>query len=243
VPIDAATPAPFFPAALRAGGRTSFVGRDAEIARLRERLATAAEGQGGVTLIAGEPGVGKTRIARELASSAHEQGWDVLYGRAYETQGMPTYMPFVEALEDVVDQPDVQAPSPQPTIEASDATTVAAMRSPFRLSQGIFDFVPGAGSGAHSHLGPGIVIALAGEMTQRNTEGDIKQEAGEVLTEVPGRPVDHRNFGPQVATVATSYLIPIGSPAAVPATLAGSPPLVTVPAAPTPTPVPSAADR
>jgi quercetin dioxygenase-like cupin family protein len=137
-----------------------------------------------------------------------------------------------------VDQPDSPAPALLPTVTLTGSTTVPAIPGPFRVSQGIFDFVPGAGSGAHSHSGPGIVIVMSGQMTKRTPDGDVKQAVGDVFTEIGGHAVDHRNLGPDVATVATSYLVGVGAPPAVPATLPGSPPLITVPAAPTPTPAP-----
>lgn len=82
----------------RGAGRTPFVGRTAELAALRARLAAAGQGEGGVVLIAGEPGIGKTRLAGELAEQAQADGWIVLAGRAYQAEGLPPYLPFVEAL-------------------------------------------------------------------------------------------------------------------------------------------------
>ena len=138
---------------------------------------------------------------------------------------------------DEVDQPDSPVPGQLPTVMFTGRTTVAAPQGEFRLSQGIYDFVTGAGSGAHSHGGPGIVIVMAGEMTQRIPGQDVQQDVGDVFTEVSGRAVDHRNLGTQTATVAVSYLIPVGPPFVIPATLPGSPPLLAQPpATPSPTP-------
>src|SRR5215212_5996934 len=75
-----------------------LVGRDAELAALLRRLADAGRGQGGVALLAGEPGIGKTRLLAELAERARRDGWRVLAGHAYDTEGMPPYLPFLEAL-------------------------------------------------------------------------------------------------------------------------------------------------
>ena len=47
-----------------AAGRTPFVGRDEERGTLRHMLDDAAGGRGGLAMIGGEPGVGKTRLAR-----------------------------------------------------------------------------------------------------------------------------------------------------------------------------------
>ena len=79
-------------------GRRPFVGRAAELATLRDRLAAAGRGDGGVVLVSGEPGIGKTRLLAEFADCAQDAGWRVLRGRAYETEGMPPYLPLVEAL-------------------------------------------------------------------------------------------------------------------------------------------------
>ena len=57
-----------------------FVGRTNELARLRQLLARAADGQPLVAVIGGEAGVGKTRLAEELAATANEQGVRVLRG-------------------------------------------------------------------------------------------------------------------------------------------------------------------
>src|SRR5687767_10563999 len=75
-----------------------LVGREGELATLLGRLADAGRGQGGVALVAGEPGIGKTRLLAELADRAGAAGWTVLVGHAYDTEGMPPYLPFIEAL-------------------------------------------------------------------------------------------------------------------------------------------------
>src|SRR5205807_10232290 len=79
-----------------------FVGRDDEVARLEQLWKEAAAGERRVALIAGEPGVGKTRLAAELAGRAHAEGAVVLAGRCDEGLGVP-YQPFVEALRHFVD--------------------------------------------------------------------------------------------------------------------------------------------
>jgi class 3 adenylate cyclase/tetratricopeptide (TPR) repeat protein len=80
-------------------GRMPFVGRDAELRRLAERLAEAGAGRGRLALVAGEPGIGKTRLAEELAEVAHRKGVAVLWGRCIEGEWAPPYAPFVEVLE------------------------------------------------------------------------------------------------------------------------------------------------
>jgi class 3 adenylate cyclase/tetratricopeptide (TPR) repeat protein len=79
--------------------RTPFVGREAEQAELRRCLDRAARGQGALVMIGGEPGVGKTRLAEELAGEARQRGLLTLTGHCYEMEGAPPYIPFVEMLE------------------------------------------------------------------------------------------------------------------------------------------------
>jgi class 3 adenylate cyclase/tetratricopeptide (TPR) repeat protein len=73
-----------------------FVGRERELDRLGAAWKEAATGTRRAVLIGGEPGVGKTRLAAELATEVHGDGL-VLYGRCDEDLGVP-YQPFAEAV-------------------------------------------------------------------------------------------------------------------------------------------------
>src|SRR4051794_34775429 len=90
------------PARLEVARPDQFVGRAAELARLEPLIARAAHGGRQVLLLGGEPGIGKSRLARELAVAAHARGSTVLQGRCDEDLRMP-YQPFVEALSHLVD--------------------------------------------------------------------------------------------------------------------------------------------
>jgi class 3 adenylate cyclase/tetratricopeptide (TPR) repeat protein len=79
-----------------------FVGRDDELERLGQLWKEAMAGELRVALLAGEPGVGKTRLAAELAMRVRDDGATVLAGRCDEDLGVP-YQPFVEALRHFVD--------------------------------------------------------------------------------------------------------------------------------------------
>jgi predicted ATPase/class 3 adenylate cyclase len=84
-----------------------FVGRDGELERLGQLWKEAVACEMRVALLAGEPGVGKTRLAAELARRVHDEGATVLAGRCDEDLGVP-YQPFVEALRHFVDHvPDL----------------------------------------------------------------------------------------------------------------------------------------
>jgi tetratricopeptide (TPR) repeat protein len=84
-----------------------FVGREEELGRLKRSWKEAADGALRVVLLAGEPGVGKTRLAAELAGAVHTAGATVLAGRCDEDMGVP-YQPFVEALRQFADHTQVE---------------------------------------------------------------------------------------------------------------------------------------
>lgn len=79
-----------------------FVGRKAEMSQLQDRLTHAATGRGSVVLIAGEPGIGKSRFAEEVASRARASGFLVVWGRCRETEGAPAYWPWTQVLRPVL---------------------------------------------------------------------------------------------------------------------------------------------
>lgn len=87
--------------------RGRFIGRAGELKALRQRWAHAQEGNGHLVLISGEPGIGKSRLAREIIAYARLSGAYVLQGGSYEYETKLPYLPFVEALRDWVhSQPD-----------------------------------------------------------------------------------------------------------------------------------------
>jgi DNA-binding NarL/FixJ family response regulator len=85
---------------------TPFVGRETELAALAVDLDAAAGGRGGVVLLAGEPGIGKTRLAEELAAQATAQGALVLWGRCWEGEGAPAFWPWVQIVRAYVEAAD-----------------------------------------------------------------------------------------------------------------------------------------
>ena len=80
------------------GTEASFLGRVEELSELRALLDRAADGAGALALLAGEPGIGKSRLADELGARAREAGHIVLWGRAWEDAGAPPYWPWIQAL-------------------------------------------------------------------------------------------------------------------------------------------------
>src|SRR5262245_7206369 len=79
-----------------------FVGRPRELGLLPVALTAALDGHGRLGLLAGEAGIGKTRLAEQLAHDAESRGARVLTGRCYEGEGAPAYWPWVMALRALV---------------------------------------------------------------------------------------------------------------------------------------------
>jgi DNA-binding winged helix-turn-helix (wHTH) protein len=75
-----------------------FVGRETAMEALSAALDDALRGHGGLVLLVGEPGIGKTRTAEELAVSARKKSARVLVGRSYEAAGAPAFWPWVQIL-------------------------------------------------------------------------------------------------------------------------------------------------
>ena len=86
--------------------RSAFVGRERELAELVGGLDGAVAGRGRLFLLAGEPGIGKSRLAEELIAQASARGALVLVGRCWEAGGAPAYWPWVQALRDYVRDSD-----------------------------------------------------------------------------------------------------------------------------------------
>jgi class 3 adenylate cyclase/tetratricopeptide (TPR) repeat protein len=79
--------------------RTPYVGRSADRERLARQLVYAKDGKGSVVLIAGESGVGKTRLAEEIAERAVGAGFLPLWGRCRDMEGAEPYLPLIQQIE------------------------------------------------------------------------------------------------------------------------------------------------
>jgi predicted ATPase len=90
------TPAPL-PSSFEREPSSPFVGRAAELARLQDAYREALAGRLQLVFIAGEPGIGKTRLVRELCVAAHADGAEIMLGRCYEESVVP-FQPFVQAM-------------------------------------------------------------------------------------------------------------------------------------------------
>ena len=79
-----------------------LVGRTAELATLGDALQASADGSPAVVLIAGEAGIGKSRLAAEAATRALANGWQLLSGGCLDlAEGSVPYLPLVDALHDL----------------------------------------------------------------------------------------------------------------------------------------------
>ena len=82
-----------------APGAGILAGRGRELATLRRWLAEALAGHGRLVVLTGPPGIGKTRLAEELADGARRAGPRVLWGRAVEERGAPPLWPWRRILD------------------------------------------------------------------------------------------------------------------------------------------------
>jgi DNA-binding SARP family transcriptional activator/RecA/RadA recombinase len=94
-PVDALATAP-------PTGDGELVGREAQLAALDKALSGAPAGRGRLLLVAGEPGIGKTRLAEEAARRAASQGLQVAWGRCFEGEGAPAFWPWVQIARELL---------------------------------------------------------------------------------------------------------------------------------------------
>src|SRR5918994_2187795 len=89
--------------------RSGFAGREPELSELVAGLDDALAGRGCLFLLAGEPGIGKSRLAEELLARARDHGARVLVGRCWEAGVAPVYWPWVQALRSYIRENDQDA--------------------------------------------------------------------------------------------------------------------------------------
>jgi len=79
-----------------------LVGRTREFEMLRAKLQAAQVASGGLVLLSGEPGIGKTRLLEELALEAQQRQMLVLWGRCWENAGAPPFWPWAEVFRGLI---------------------------------------------------------------------------------------------------------------------------------------------
>jgi class 3 adenylate cyclase len=96
--------------AAAARGLTRFVGREAEIAALRQALDQAGAGHGQVVAVVGEAGVGKSRLVYECVHAHYTQGWRVLESASVSYGKATPYFPAVDLLKRYAHVEDADEP-------------------------------------------------------------------------------------------------------------------------------------
>jgi hypothetical protein len=79
------------------GAVVRLAGREREVATLEQALQRARSGEGGVVAVSGDPGIGKTTLARALGRVSAQLGVPVLGARGVES-GAPAYWPWLHVL-------------------------------------------------------------------------------------------------------------------------------------------------
>jgi class 3 adenylate cyclase len=85
----------------------TLVGRDEQLFLLEDALLAAHRGESRFVALGGEAGMGKTRLATELAKRARRLDWEVLWGACSEAELPLPYLPLVEALGNYLTRQDV----------------------------------------------------------------------------------------------------------------------------------------
>ena len=93
-PLETEPPPPLF----QPGGKAPFVGRTEERSTLVDALESALASRGGVVVVEGEAGIGKTRLVREITEDARWRGFDVLWGACDQLGALRPYESLTSAL-------------------------------------------------------------------------------------------------------------------------------------------------
>ena len=179
----------------------SLVGRDSEVAALRTTVDLALRGQGRVTLLTGEPGIGKTALAAVTAAYAEAVGASVAWADCWLGGGQPPFGPWAQVLaalgqEDVLTRP--AADRYRRFMDVADALAGAAARRPLLV---VLDDLDQADAGSRRLLeflthyrgrsrlcligaGRGGVAPLAGPVETHALSGLAQDATGRLLAEL-----------------------------------------------------------
>jgi DNA-binding SARP family transcriptional activator len=138
-----------------------FVGRERELAVLLSALDDALAARGRLVLVGGEPGIGKSRLAEELAARAKERGALVVWGRCWEGGGAPPYWPWVQVLRACA------ADEQQPVEPASGSAGIGELLSRLGRHPPGAGTVPALTDAEHARFGLFDSITLALEYASR----------------------------------------------------------------------------
>jgi tetratricopeptide (TPR) repeat protein len=118
-----------------------FVGRETQLAALRSALQAAQFGERVLALVAGEPGIGKTRLVDEVT---HEVGSPVLWSACWAGEGAPPYWPWVQLLRQMTGSQMTGSAGAEPDLRRLVGQEQSADVSPaarFRLFDAVADAV------------------------------------------------------------------------------------------------------
>ncbi len=210
-PIPAPGEAPAYGAAVVVrppAAEAGLVGRDEWLARLTGHLVDASAGRGTAVLVTGEPGIGKTGLARALSATAAAMGMRTGWGRCEEAAGAPALWPWSEALRPLLDTagaparvPALAALLPDRDGPADAATATDADTTAFRLAEATAALLRDAGptllvlddlhwaDGDTLRLVRRLGAMLAGLpvvllLTSRDAEADRTPELAEALADL-----------------------------------------------------------
>ena len=107
-----------------------LVGRSAEIDIVCNAIASARDGRGAVLLFAGEPGIGKSTLARFGARMASEQGMAVYWGFSWEAGGAPAYWPWTQLLRSLISDEAIDDKRLAPLVQILPELAVADSSEP-----------------------------------------------------------------------------------------------------------------
>jgi len=114
-----------------------LAGRERELALLREKLSAAKGSKGGLVLIGGEAGIGKTTLAESASHEAERQGFVVLEGHCFDLADTPPYGPWIDLFAHYVPSPS----SPPLPPAFTQRGTVGAVSSQMALFVAVEDFL------------------------------------------------------------------------------------------------------
>jgi DNA-binding winged helix-turn-helix (wHTH) protein/tetratricopeptide (TPR) repeat protein len=123
-PVHERTSGPRATEAASSAGPGPFVGRANVIERIDRAYADAADRTGRIVLLAGEPGIGKTRTLQEFADISRARGTAVYSGWCYEGEGALPYWPWVQILRGLLESYDAESLSADLSSGAADLVQI-----------------------------------------------------------------------------------------------------------------------
>jgi class 3 adenylate cyclase/tetratricopeptide (TPR) repeat protein len=173
--------------------RTPLVEREAERATLRQLIDDALVGHGKLALVAGEPGLGKSRLVAEIGNEAQARGMGVLTGHCVEMSGAPPYLPYVEIIEQAISNP----------------------HSPLALRTALGDVAPEIAriAPALRRVFPDIIpppVELPGELARRYLWNSLSEFIGRAARDQPLLLVlEDLHWADESTVLLTEYLAPL----------------------------------